>query len=634
MASSAIVSTAGHERLPMNATHATHVTCQQRDVTLTCALGEDVLQFHSMQGEEALGRMFDYRVKLIGAHDDPDLRGLPGSSMTVKLAHRHGMRYFNGLVTRFTQAGRTGAFSLYEATLRPALWLLTRCTDCRIFENMSVQEILESILSQPQYAGRVVLQNPVRSELYRRILPRSVQYRETDCNFVCRLLEQAGLYFYFLHEADRHRMVLAETVSDHDVLHGYARVDFAAEGVANLASEEVITSWRRSGELQASTMVYNDFDVLQPRASHGGSLLARASVAAPAEFSATGAGFAMAGQLEQYDYPGLYRDAADGSAMARAQLERLRGDCDVVDGSSNARGLAAGALFELGGHASVGQNGRYLLTSASYTISANDHIAGEGGAGSEFDCVFTAAPARHAYRPARHAVAPLIGGPQTAIVLGDTQRAWTQDHGCIKVRFHWERGNGSGQERQPVETWVRVAQCWAGQGWGAQFMPRPGMEVVVEFLEGNPDRPLVTGCVYNADFQPPYALPAQQKHAGFKTSSDQGYNELRFEDEEGRERLVLHAARDMLREVLHDDALAVSNNQRVNIEGKQATTVGKSMVIEAGLSIELRVGGSRIRLEPGSIVIESATVAIQSSATTQIEAGGPMTIAGAIVKIN
>jgi type VI secretion system secreted protein VgrG len=631
-----------------------------REVSVKSALADDVLLFAGMSGSEQLGRLSEFSVQLLSSDASLDIGAVLGKPMSVILATSEDgdLRHFNGIVTRFANTGWRGEFATYEAVLHPWLWLLTRAADCRIFQDMSVPDIVKQVCSA--YGGAAVLSVTSLSGDY-PALPYCVQYRETDFQFVCRLLEGAGIYFYFTHDADRHTMVLADSHSAHQPIAGYAGLKFARAARRGEWAEESVSAWRRGGEIASSKVVLKDFDFEKTASCRSGGLLSTATIAA---------GFGQE-SYAMFDYPGDYSVAADGNARARARIESLHGQCEQVQATTDARGLYPGGLFTLADHPRDDQNRDYLVTAAHYEITGNDYASGSGGFG--FSCRIGAIGKEHPYRPPPTVARPRVYGPQTAIVVGKAgEEIWTDKYGRVKVQFHWDR---VGAEDENSSCWVRVAQGWAGKGWGAMAVPRIGMEVVVSFLEGDPDRPLITGCVYNSDTMPPYALPANQTRSTVKSQSSkggEGFNELRFEDKKGEEEVYVHAERDFLRVVKNNDALkvgfetaakgdqtvdikndqavtigndqtlTVTHDQTVGIDGKQAVKVGTTIVIEAGTSIELKVGGSSIKIEASKITIKApeievaadANAKVKAGAMMEIKAGGVMTIGGSLVQIN
>ncbi|MDB5920657.1 MAG: type secretion system tip protein VgrG [Massilia sp.] len=619
------------------------VTQANREVSVKTALATDVLLFRAMSATEQLGRLSEYRVQLLSTDGTLKIGDVLGKPMSVVLELNGGAaRHFHGVVTRFASTGWSDGFASYEATIHPWLWLLTRASNCRIFQDKTVPDIVKEVCEA--YGGVVALSAGSLSGDYAAV-PYCVQYRETDFNFVCRLLEAAGIYFYFKHEADTHTMVLADSYGAHAAIGGYGSLKFADGGQVGGQRglrEESVSSWAAGGQIQSSNYVLNDFDFEKASASSSGGLVATANIAA---------GFGQAA-YEMFDYPGNYVLAADGNALARARIESLHGQCEQIEARTDARGLFPGGLFTLADHPRDDQNRPYLVTSLSVNVSGNDYTSGAGGGGGlDVQCSLTAVGKEFAYRPLPVIARPVVYGPQTAMVVGKAgEEIWTDKYGRIKVQFHWDR---LGKEDENSSCWVRVAQGWAGKGWGAMSVPRIGMEVVVSFLEGDPDRPLVTGCVYNGDAMPPYPLPAEQTKSTIKTNSSKGgdgFNELRFEDKKGSEEIFVQAEKDYNRvvknndtlkvgfekadpgdqtigikndrsmdvghdhkeHVANDHTLTIDNNQAIKvkvdqkldvggdqavaIDGKQAVKVGTTIVIEAGTSIELKVGGSSIKI--------------------------------------
>ncbi|USX24009.1 type VI secretion system tip protein VgrG [Oxalobacteraceae bacterium OTU3CINTB1] len=652
-------------------------TQANRDISVTSALADDTLLFHSMSGTEQLGRLSEYRVQMSSAKKDIKIGDVLGKPMGIHVNLADGgVRHFNGVVTRFRSNGWDGDAAAYEAIVHPWLWLLTRASNCRIFQDLSVPDIVAEVCGAPAYGGLVDLSAGALSGSYAK-LPYCVQYRETDFNFVCRLLEGAGIYFFFTHDADKHTMVLADSYGAHVPIPGDA-LKFSSEDRRLSTDDEMVYAWSASGEIESSAFALNDFDFEKAAASNSGGLLVKSTIAAPFEQSA----------FEMFDYPGGYTLAADGTALARGRMESLHGQGERIDATSNARALCTGRLFTLAEHPREDQNRSYLVTEAGYAIKGADYRSGGGGV--EFQVTLAAIGTAFAFRPLPVARKPVVQGPQTAMVVGKAgEEIWTDKYGRVKVQFHWDR---LGKDDEKSSCWVRVSQSWAGKGWGTMFIPRIGMEVVVEFLEGDPDRPLITGCVYNSDALPPYALPAEQTKSTLKSNSSkggEGFNEVRFEDKKGSEEVFVQAEKDYNRvvknndtlkvgfekadkgdqtiDIKNDQALTIGNDQRetvkndqtidigndqketvknnqtvaiggeqkVDVDGAQKIKVGTTIAIEAGTSIELKVGGSSIKIEAAKITIKSAQIEIAADANIEAKAGAMMVInGGAMVKIN
>jgi type VI secretion system secreted protein VgrG len=624
-------------------------TQAHREVSVKCALGDDVLLFKRMSCSEALGRLPEFRLELGSERSDIKIDEILGTDLTVSLDLPEGReRHFHGIVTRFAYQGWRDGKPAYHATVHPALWLLTRAANCRIFQDKSALDIVKAVCGQ--YAGLITLDEGMLSNTP-AARPYRVQYRESDFNFVCRLLEEEGIYFYFTHRDGAHTMVLADGYGAHQVATGYDTILFRDENAGRDPLHEAVTRFVPGGEIQSGVATLRDFNFTTPHAD----LTAKSVIAAAFDQE----------QYEQYDYPGGYQAVSDGSAIARARMEALHGQCERIDAAGSARGLATGALFTLAGHPRDDQNREFLITSAETEIAGIGY--GTGGANDcvDFNCRFTAVGKERSYRAPAHARKPVVQGPQTAIVVGERgEEVSTDEYGRVKLQFHWDR---DGKSNETSSCWVRVQQGWAGKGWGTMFIPRIGMEVVVSFLEGDPDRPLVTGCVYNADNTVPYALPDNHTRSTIKSNSSKGgggFNEIRFEDKKDSEEIFVQAEKDFNRVVKNNDTLKVGfekadkgdqtiqinndqsveigNNRSVTIKsndtlkvgGDQSVKADKTIVVEATTSIELKVGSSSIKIEPARITIKAPEIALQADANLEAKAGAMVTIQGSLVKIN
>ncbi len=613
-----------------------------RQISITTPLGDDVLLFRSMTGVEQLGDLFAYQVDLQSEAKDIPLSRIIGQSVSINMKlPSGGTREFNGIITRFASTGQSGNLTYYQATMRPWPWLLTRSTDCRIFQDKSVLEIFTEICHKAVYGGNAKFSTELLVDNYPK-LEYCVQYRETDFNFIRRLLEHAGIYFFFKHEKGQHTMMLIAVSRAHACVPGYEAIPYATDDRRDQFGDERITDWIAAGEIQASGYELNDYDFQSSLNSTHGSLRVKQSMPPP---------FAQPA-YQQYDYPGGYQLAEVGRVLADARLEELHGQSEQITATTNARGLTTGAVFKLISHPKDTFNHDYLVTKARYRLETDDYQASASGAGGKlFECRFEAMNHQDPFRAPPAAAKPRILGPQTALVVGKQgEEIWTDKYGRIKLQFHWDRV-GKGDEKSSC--WVRVAQSWAGKRWGAQTIPRIGMEVVVEFLDGDPDRPLVTGCVYNSNTMPPYDLPAHQSRTTLKSQSTKGgggFNEIRFEDKKGEEELFIQAEKDANRVVKHNDTLKVGfeskqpgsqsieirhdqktdigndhllhvvHDQGVVIDGKHNMRVGDTAVVEAKTSILFKVGNSTILMEPGKITIKSSTLAVDTAALATISA--------------
>ena len=621
------------------------LTQANRAVAILTPLGEDVLVFRRMTVTESLGRLFQMEIDLLS--EDPDIKfdEMLGQNVTIRLdLPQDETRYFNGFVSRFTQESKFGDLHAYHATVHPWLWFLTRTADCRIFQEMTVPDIIKEVFRAYGLTDfKESLSGSYRTWQY------CVQYRETDFNFVSRLMEQEGIYYYFEHENGKHTLVFSDSMSSHETFPGYEQVPYFPPDEVSQRERDHIHDWSISQKVQPGIYALNDFDFERPRAS----LQVKSSVQR---------NHAVA-DMEVYDYPGEYTQNADGEAYARLRIEELQAEHEQVQGQANARGLSVGSLFELIDYPRQDQNREYLIVSATHEMESDVYETTSGSGSQEvYTCSFMALPSRQPYRPERITPKPVVQGPQTAVVVGPSgDEIYTDKYGRVKVQFHWDR-NGKLDENSSC--WIRVAQIWAGSKWGGIFLPRIGQEVIVEFLEGDPDQPIITGRVYNKDNMPPYELPANMTQSGIKTrsSKDAGpdnLNEFRFEDKKGEEQIFIHAEKDehirikndLLEWVGNDSHLIVKNDQLQLVEGDKHLTVkgnhnekiDGTVSLEAGMDMQEKVGmkhaldaGMEIHLKAGMNVVLEAGMSITLKAGGGFIVVGPagVTISGTPVLIN
>lgn len=626
-----------------------------RVITVTSAYGDANFLFRSMVADEELSRLFRYDIEVLSENHAIEFDKILGHDMTVRVETTgKDDRYFHGFVSDIAYAGDVGKYACYRATLRPWLWFLTRTSDCRIFykeeASKTVPEIVMEVFEGHGFDSYV--KNALNQTDYKK-WEYCVQYRETDFNFVCRLLEQEGIYFYFAHEDGKHTMVLTDGYNGHDVVSGYEEIPYMLPTSSTDFHHDCISGWQVRQSVQPGIYAINDFDFEKPKTGlEAKHVIERAHGHA---------------DYEMYDYPGEYISPSDGDAYVRARLEESQCEFERVVGQGNSRGITVGSLFNLTDCARDDQNREYLVVKSVCEMNDTAYESGAAAEGTGFAVRFEAIDASHQYRPKRTTPKPIVQGPQTAIVVGKGgEEVWTDKYGRVKVQFHWDREGGADENSS---CWIRVAQVWAGKKWGAMYIPRIGQEVIVDFLEGDPDKPIVTGRVYNGDAMPPYALPANKTMSTLKSNSSkggEGFNELRFEDKKGEEQIFLHGEKnydiriknDRYETILHDRHLKVENdkiehvkhnrNERVNadhmeeigkdrhvaVKGKQAVkvdetlsvTVGKdvaevfkanhseqvtddyflkatNIVIEAGTNITLKVGQSFVAIESGGITI-------------------------------
>ncbi|NLI33215.1 MAG: type VI secretion system tip protein VgrG, partial [Deltaproteobacteria bacterium] len=538
--------------------------------------------FHRMTASEELSRLFRFELDLLSENHSISFEDLLGQKVTVRLELPHDKnRYFNGFVTRFSQVGTVGNYALYNATVHPWLWFLTRNADCRIFQDKTVPDIIKQVFRDHGFTDfEETLSGSYRNWEY------CVQYRETDFNFVSRLMEQEGIYYYFKHDKTKHTLVLADSISSHEPFPGYQEVPYRPPD-ERVQDFETIYDWLMSKEVQPGTYVLNDFDFKKPRAN----MLVKSSQLRHHSRAAN----------EIYDYPGEYVNTEEGDTLVRARIQELQADYEQLQGQANARGLSVGCLFNLIDFPRKDQNREYLIVSATHYLESDQYESGMGGAGEIYTCSFSAMPSMQPFRPPRTTPKPMVQGPQTAIVVGPSgSEIYTEEYARVKVRFHWDR-ESKGDENSSC--WIRVAQLWAGSRWGGIHIPRIGQEVIVEFLEGDPDRPIITGRVYNNDNKPPYDLPAKATQSGVKSRSSKNgnpnnYNEIRFEDEKGNEEILIHAERNMKTEVEHDEehtvdhdrTILVKNDEKHDVMHDRTTTIMNNDTQTVGVKRDVTIG--------------------------------------------
>jgi type VI secretion system secreted protein VgrG len=598
-------------------------TQANRSIVVTSPLGEDVLLFHSMNVSEQLGRLFQFDLDLLSEDPEIKLQDILAQNVTVRYLRPDGeYRYFNGFVNQFSQAGSHGNLFVYRATLRPWFWFLTRTADCRIFQNKTVPDIIKEVFRDEGFSDF----EDTLSGSYRE-WENCVQYRETDFNFISRLMEQEGMYYFFKHEDGKHTLVLSDSISAHETVPGYEEVPYYPPEESERRERDHISDWSLNQIIQPGAYALNDYDFKKPKAD----LEVKSSVSREHDQS----------EFEIYDYPGEYKESGDGEGYVRARIEELQSQHEEVQGAGNVAGLMTGCLFKLTNYPRDDQNREYLITSASYNLGPQEYESeGAGASDSIFSCNISAIDKQQAFRAPRITSKPLVQGPQTATVVGkDGEEIWTDKYGRVKVQFHWDR---YGEDNENSSCWIRVSHPWAGKNWGAVAIPRIGQEVIVSFIEGDPDQPIITGRVYNDDNMHPYELPANATQSGVKTrSSKEGspdnFNELRFEDKKGEEQLYIHAEKnqdnivenDETTSVGHDRTEDVGNDETITIGNDRTESVGNNETITIGVDRTESVGSNEtitIGVDRTESVGSNETITIGSSRSVTIGSNKSETI--------
>lgn len=562
-------------------------TMKERPLRLVTPLGDDVLLLREFNANEHLSRPFVHQLELLSENGEIDANDIVGQPVEVSVLLPDGTteRHFHGFVTHFSQTGEDGRFHTYRAELRPWLWFLTRSSDCRIFRpDMKIPQIIEQVFGDYDIAE---FENQLTSQY--REWEYIVQYRESDFNFVSRLMEREGIYYYFKHEQGKHIMVLADSKSAHSTAPGYDTVRYIQPDRDSMREVDHLDQWSSQHQVQSGAYALNAFNFKTPTTD----LEARKLGEQSAQHSH--------GEYEVYDYPGDYGVLGDAEHYTTARIEELQAGTQVFSGAGNVRGLAAGALFTLENHPRKDMNREYLLLGTQLHVRSDQfESSGHGSGGSSFDISVRASAidASVPYRPPRVTPTPRIRGPQTAIVVTPTKgdEIWCDEYGRVKVQFHWDR---YGKMDADSSCWIRVATTWAGQQWGAVHIPRKGQEVIVDHLEGDPDRPIIVGSVYNFDNKPPYTLPEHKTQSGVKSrSSTEGtpanFNEIRFEDAIGKEQIWVHAEKDRDIVVKNNETKEVGNDRTKHIVNNETTYVDKFRTETVGEDETITIIGNRI----------------------------------------
>jgi type VI secretion system secreted protein VgrG len=509
-------------------------TQEHRALGISTPLGDDALLLLGVHGSETLGRLFQFDLELMTENAPVDYTKILGKNVTVRLNMLNDQtRYFNGYISRFIFVSMDESkkdhkkLYYYRATMVPWTWFLTRRADCRIFQDMKVQDIIEKIFRDTGFTDfKSQLSGTYRTWEY------CVQYRETDFNFISRLMENEGIYYYFEHENGKHTLVLCDSPTAHKPASGYDDLHFDQPDLSS-THDAYIWEWTIAQEITSNQYALTDFNPLQPKAE----LFRSINVEHTHD----------PGTFEIFDYPGGYTTGDEGRAYAKSRIEETEAQYVVAHGVSSARGIFAGCTFTLKDHPTYDAE-EYLITSITYHLTNDEFGAGHGRSqgGATYEVRLACMPSQYEFRAPRTTPKPVVQGPQTAIVVGPSgEEIYTDSYGRVKVHFHWDR-DSSGDEKSSC--WIRVAQNWAGKKWGIMFIPRTGQEVIVDFLEGDPDRPIITGRVYNGENMPPYDLPSQATKSTIKSYSSKGgggFNEFRFEDKKGSEQIFMHAQRQM-----------------------------------------------------------------------------------------
>lgn len=558
------------------------LTETDRFLQVTTPLPDGTFVLQSFAGTEALSRPFEYRLVLMSSQEDVDISQLLNAAVTINMTLADGtQRPFNGIISQVRQKeASTEDLFAYEATLVPSVWLLSLTDDCKVFQSQSVPDIVSAILS----SANVTFQMPSSWPSERTYAPRDycVQYRESSLNFISRLLEEEGIFYYFDHTTSGHTMVFADSSTSAQPCPGDTSTyefSFSAQGWKD--DTDGVLTLTRIQQVHTGTVTLQDYNFETPATDLSSN--------APGS-STTFVSMGAVGSA--YDYPGEHQTISDGSTYSNIRIAEREAQSFTVRGESRCRAFRPGYKFTLDKHFRTDTNQDYVLVSVSHDAVDTTFRQSPDLQATKYSNTYVAIPSTIPYRPLRITPRPNLG-VQTAVVTGPAgEEIFVDKYGRVKIQFYWDR---VGQKDENTSCWVRVAQIWAGKNWGWVSIPRIGQEVMVEFLEADPDKPIITGRVYNADQMPPYALPDNQTQSGIKTrSSKQGttdnYNEIRFEDKLGSEEIFIQAEKDM--------TMMVENNRTITVLGTHTETITKDT------TIEIKEGNHSLTLDQGNQTIE------------------------------
>ncbi|SFJ83770.1 type VI secretion system Vgr family protein [Jannaschia pohangensis] len=522
---------------------------------LETALGQDALVLRRFTGEDKMNGLFEYRVEALATGIDIDFDSIVGTHATVELKTKnHGERFFDGIVTQVKWAGTDEQGNRYDLLLRPWFWLAGRRRNQRIFHTMSAPQILTELLSPYAGLGNPHLEMKLTQDY--PILEYTVQYGESDMAFATRIMERFGISYHFVHASGVHTMVLTDDAESHDAIPGGSRVFVGVDG-HHFADEEHFWALHPERNLTTGAIRLTDYNFKMPHAAM--------------EVDRTGDAAYAQGEIESFDYPGDYLAQGEGRGTVRRRVDEERGHDRRFRAEGDCTALKAGMIVELTGEPAPGLTdprmlclvARHSYLSEGYGTSTDD--ADEYA----YSGTYVLSPVSAPMVPDRKTPSPVMKGPQTATVVGEGEID-CDEYGRILVHFHWDLDKA-------ISMRCRVSQNWASKGWGGMVIPRIGMEVVVEFLDGDPDKPLVTGCVYNGANDPPYPLPAAKTKSVFKTDTHQGsgFNELTFEDEKDRELIYMHGQKDQQIDILNDRNKTIGRDQSESVGRDKMISIGR-----------------------------------------------------------
>src|SRR5260370_32348920 len=561
---------------------------ENRIIAVQTPLGETVLLLQKLTAMEGISRLFTCHLDMLSENPNISFTDIVGQrvTITIQLAASGKNRYINGVVRRFFETGKDNRFTHYQAEVLPWLWFLTRNADCFFFKQKTAYEIIKQVFSDLGFSGQFKdkTQGSYETREY------CVQYRETDFSFVSRLMEQYGIYYYFEHEVSTHTLVMADAPSGHQACPNQETAHFDA--TARLLEEERVTDFQMSQEFKTGAYSMNDYNFETP--------LTDLDVTEPTVDSV-----ANNGTFELYDFPGDYTKKPDGEGVAKVRMQEQEVTHLVVQGASTCGAFTSGYKFDLQDYFRRDFNKTYVLTSVQHDANRGSaYYTGQAEEEETYVNHFVVIPYSVPYRPARITPRPIVQGPQPAVVVGPSgEEIYVDKYGRVKVQFFWNR---EGKANENSSCWIRVSQAWAGKGWGAMWIPRIGQEGSGDFLEGDPDRPLIMGRVYNADHTVPYSLPDQKNTSAIKSYSTKGgggFNEIRLDDTKGKEQIFIHGQYNQDIRIKNDRMINIDGSTHMTVIGSEHEKIGANRHVQIGADYVEQVGG-RERFTIGGRVVE------------------------------
>ncbi len=590
-------------------------TQAHRLLSATTPLGDDVLLLTGFHGREEISRLFTYTLDFVSENNALAAGDIVGKAVTWAVHPADDEpRYFHGVVSRFVAGPRHAqGLRTYRAEVVPWLWFLTRSSDCRIFQKKDVKAIVTAVFEGFGFRD-------FEFRLRESYTPREycVQYRETAFAFVSRLLEAEGIFYYFQHRDGKHTLVLADQTSAYRP----CREKQVAYHPGRSRTGQ-LSAWEHSYEFRSGKYTTTDYNFETPAARLTAS-------------TDTVVKLAVLDKYDLFDYPGGYGKKDDGAAWSKVRMQEQEAAYEVVRGAGRCCTFGAGGTFTLTGHDCPSETDKgYVLTAVEHTARDDSYTNSDQPA--TYANTFTCIPDGVVFRPARTTPRPDVPGPQTAVVVGPAnEEIYVDKYGRVKVKFFWDRVD---KKDENSSCWIRVAENWAGKNFGIVFNPRIGQEVVVDFLEGDPDRPLITGRVANADQMPPYELPKNQTRSTIKSRTVKGgsenFNELRFEDKQGAEQLFLHAERDLDQRVKNDLREFVGKDCHLVVKGDCVESIDKDLYLQVkgerrekiGKDLSLDVGGKRQDKVGGDYGLAGGKeIHIKAGMSLVLEAGAEITL--------